>query len=167
MIKEDKNVLKRNLNKDLKEKYKRICKVLILLLISVNNFAQIDVEPKAAFEYGINDGFRWVLRQPYNPMGFITSNSYNEFGNFRTKTAIEFSYGNVSLEFDNHFYMKKDKGFEFSPTRADFFVNLSYKISDKVKIYSEHLCTHPVISQNIRTNNFNGGYTSFGISYGY
>jgi len=151
--------------KDLQEVWKRICKVLdkqkfvlILLLFSLSASAQFSVQPKAAFEYAAN-GFKWVIHHPHHPY---------EFGTFRAKSGIDFIYGKVSLEFDTHFYMTRITGERsFAPTRADFFTTLSYKITDKIKIYAENLCMHPVVTTGLLNKSFNGGYTSIGISYGY
>ena len=133
--------------------------VLILLLFSLTVSAQISVKPKAALEYGVDNGFQWVIHHPYHPY---------EFGNFRAKSGIDFIYGKVSLEFDTHFYMTRISGERsFAPTRADFFATLSYNITDKVRVYAENLCMHPVVTTGLLNKSFNGGYTSFGISYGY
>ena len=126
-------------------------KTLLLLLIPLSMSGQAN--PKASFEYS-PEGFKWNTVYPY------------EFGSFRSRLGIDFTYKNWTLDFNNHIYMAKGQSYKFTPTRADFFTNLSYRMGN-VRIFAKHSCIHPVVTVGFMPQYFGGGYTSFGISYGY
>ena len=143
-------------------------KLLILSILSIlwiaPIFGQLEVLPKAGIEYAFGrSGFDFIS---YDPMASHYPYAY-DFGDYRAKTAIEFRYKRFSAEFDNHVYMYKGRDYMFQPTRIDFHVDVRYNITNKISFGVGHLCMHPIQTAGAYMQEFSGGYSIVGISYGY
>ena len=129
-------------------------KRILIILLFVSTSAAAQVKPKAEIAY--------------MPSGYNLQSFYHDhrFGDFRSRIGIDFVWKGITLSFDNHVYMER-AGPKFAPTRTDYIVQASCRLTDKIKIKAEHMCIHPVINNRFPTQDITGGYTSFGISYGY
>lgn len=142
---------------------------MILLLVSVlkaeDNNKYLNVLPKAEFQYFVDSSEKRIYVSDELKDGKMRY----DIGKMKVKLGIEFSMFNnrLSVYFDNSTYINPATR-SFAPTHTDFYSGISFKISDKIKIGFEHLCSHPILSGGIKQPmQLYGGYNSVKISYGY
>ena len=131
-----------------------VCLVCMIASSHVN--AQITVKPKAALDYYTNG---YALK---------VDESVNRLGHFRARMGIDFNWKKFTIYADNHVFMNWSNlnKINFTPTLNNFFIGAEFKVN-KIKIRYEHLCTHPIKSDDIQALKIYGGYDMFSISYGY
>jgi len=90
-------------------------------------------------------------------------------GNFRIRIGANYDFKHFNLYFDQNIYMNKAKNISFQPLQAEWFTGINIKVYKKIRVSYEHLCIHPIISNNTFNSQHKiyGGYNMFSISYGY
>jgi hypothetical protein len=134
--------------------------IILLLLVEATAAAQIKVNPRIALD---------VFTTPYLLKVQGADLNYNivDYGTFRARIGAEASYRRFAIGFTQHVYMRHWNSFTFRPMQAEWFVNASFRLTDKLKLSVEHLCVHPVRTDGVRNVEVFGGYNMVSVSYGY
>lgn len=132
--------------------------IILLLLVEATAAAQIKVNPRIAVD---------VFTTPYQmKLQNSNTNYIVNYGTFRARVGAEVTYKSFAAGFSQNVYMEKGRN-AFRPLQAEWFVNVSFKLTDKIKVSIEHLCVHPVRSDGIERIEMFGGYNMISVSYGY
>ena len=138
----------------------RLIIVLALISVSITLPAQnrIKLFPKAALSY--TDEHYEISEQVL---------AHTEMPYMTTRIGLELQYKNFSVYSDNKFWMKADlKDKSFTPSQAEFTFGVSYHLTQKINITAEHVCLHPIYTDNGKgINGICGGKNEITISYGY
>jgi len=142
-------------------------KKLILILVSVlctfTSYSQVKIIQGAEMEYNFSSKLR--LRE-YTFFGPLSIDYHRP--PIAAKYRIGVLYHKFSFNTYTSIYMFKGRGFQFNPGLAIFKANLSYQVSNKIKVSLQHACIHPIISDNTEyVTKVYGGNTCIKISYNY
>lgn len=73
----------------------------------------------------------------------------------------------LSIAFRTETFTLKDEAGWFSPTQADYYWNLSYTPSPKIRVSFEHMCAHPVRRESWNFPEKYGSYDAIQIMFNF
>jgi hypothetical protein len=142
-------------------------KVLFLLLL-ISNIVSAQFKPKIAVDYFIGGFSEKTIIQVVDGSMKHDNSIFIRNGEMRIRTGADYKYKGLTAYFDQHIYMDKSKGIVFQPLSARWFVGLKYKVTKDITFNYEHLCIHPIQTDNNDTRSkIYGGYDMISVSYGY
>jgi hypothetical protein len=121
---------------------------------------EFTMKPKVEIAYYVGQQYFTRLQ------GADTTNF--RYGQFLTRTGLDFNFGPFTLYFDTNIYMNKStNSASFAPNLAEFYSGLKIDITNKIALKVEHLCIHSLRSWGNDAPNLYGGYNKISLSYGY
>lgn len=142
-------------------------RLFISLAVIAGMSAQAQFKPKAAFDYFPSGYVQKVIMPLSSTTGINQIESVIDYGNFRVRIGAEYQVKKWTAYFDQNIYMEKSSGVSFQPLQAEWFVGVKYEIVKGLVAKYEHLCIHPIQTDNIIITTVYGGYDMVSISYGY
>lgn len=155
---------------------KKIALLLIVVLAALTTTAQkskLELTPMVklgVFQSNtlgvMNPNNNEVLRMRYN--GATLEHQPAQNIDYYVCVGGRFQYKGFGVESVNKIYCVTDNFIKNSPYLAKFYIRGFYQITPKIKFQIEHLCIHPIISEN-KWERFRlrGGHTEISISYGF
>lgn len=115
---------------------------------------------------GVTDLKGDIIHQPYSAKQLIHKPTQNI--DYYVCVGGRLQYKNAGIESVNKIYCVTDNFLKNSPYLAKFYIRAFYQVNTKIKIQVEHLCIHPILSENKwETFRLRGGHTEISISYGF
>lgn len=149
---------------------KTLTTLALMILTSVSLSSQITVKPKAAFDV-FAGGYSMTHKvQVPNLINPTQSNlmPYRNSVDYRTRLGLDFKWKDFTVNVDHHTYMDwgNENRISFAPRISKFFIGASYEWN-KIKLKYEHMCIHPIKSNNWDTIELYGSYDMISVSYNY
>lgn len=141
--------------------------IIFMLFFSLPVFGQL--KPKFSFDYFMGNYDIKIVTPILIDENLQEYSAKMDYGNFRVRIGADYEFKHFSVYFDQSIFMNKSKNITFQPLQAEWYAGAKIKIYKKIYFQYEHMCVHPIISNNTfeKQSKIYGGYNMLSISYGY